>query len=140
MTGSANLELVTSICAAWELGDYNSAEWAHREIQLVRVDGPDPGTWTGLEGLAAATRFRLSARHDFRIEPEAFREIDDECVLVLGRLSGRGKKSGLELGQLQAQGLALFHVHDGTVTRIVVYFDRERAFAELGLPPEVGSG
>ena len=52
---------------------------------------------------------------------------------MLTHRSGRGKTSGLELEQMQAQGAGLFHVRGGKVTRLVVYFDAERAFADLGL-------
>jgi ketosteroid isomerase-like protein len=34
---------------------------------------------------------------------------------------------------MQAQGMHVFHVRDGTVTRLVHYLDRERAFADLAL-------
>jgi hypothetical protein len=47
---------------------------------------------------------------------------------------GRGKTSGLEL---EEQSVAnLFHLRGDKVTRVVVYLDREQAFADLGLPPE----
>src|SRR5207302_9669885 len=36
----------------------------------------------------------------FRIEAEDFRELDDERILVLSKGSGRGRASGLDLGQL----------------------------------------
>ncbi len=49
---------------------------------------------------------------------------------------GRGKTSGIELGQMQMRPAALFHIRDNKVTRIVNYFDRERALADLGLAPE----
>jgi hypothetical protein len=66
------------------------------------------------------------------------RELDPERVLMLDLLTGRGVTSRLELGQMQAKGASLFHIHDGTVPRIVTYWDREHAFADLGLAPEGG--
>jgi hypothetical protein len=47
LMASANLELVRSIYAAHERGDYSSAEWADAEIEYIWADGPSPGTWTG---------------------------------------------------------------------------------------------
>jgi ketosteroid isomerase-like protein len=69
----------------------------------------------------------------------AYRELDGERVLVLTHYSGRGKTSGLELGQVRSKGATLFHVRGGKVTRIVHYWDRERALADLGLAREAGS-
>jgi ketosteroid isomerase-like protein len=133
-----NLDLVRSIYAALERGDFGSAEWAHPEIEYVVADGPDPGSWTGLADMAEAARARLSLWEGYRIEAEEYRELDDERVLVLVHRSGRGKTSGLELGQIGTKGAQLIHVRDGKVTRYVTWADRERALADLGLAPEAG--
>jgi hypothetical protein len=52
---------------------------------------------------AAGFREFLSAWEDARALAEEYRELDGERVLVLAHLSGRAKKSGLELGQIQAK-------------------------------------
>jgi ketosteroid isomerase-like protein len=130
---SANLDLVRSIYADWERGEFGSTEWAHPEIEYVRADGPDPGRWIGLVGVAEAARPRLSAWEDFRTEAEEYRELDNERVLVLIRATGRGKTSGLELGQMGSKGAVLFHVRGGKVTRLVSYMDGQNALADLGL-------
>jgi ketosteroid isomerase-like protein len=135
---SANLDLVRSLYAAWEHGDYGSAEWAYPDIETVIADGPAPASWTGVAGMAEAWRDFLSAWDDFRVEAEEYRELDEERVLVLIRKSGRGKTSGLDVGQMPPRQAHLLHVRDGKVTRQVFYFERERALADLGLAPEAG--
>jgi ketosteroid isomerase-like protein len=130
---SANVDLVRSIYAAWERGDWSSAKWAHPAIEYSIADGPTPGSWKGVAGLAEGWREWLSAWEEVCVEAEEFRELDDERVLVLHDYSGRGKTSGLELGQMRAKGAALYHIRGGKVTKLVGYFDREHAFADLGL-------
>jgi ketosteroid isomerase-like protein len=130
-----NVDLVRSIYAAWERGDFSSAGWASPQIEYVVADGPTPGTSTGLGGMAKAMRDFLSAWEGFRVEADEYRALDDERVLVLVHRAGRGKTSGLELGHMHG-GAILFHVSGGRVTRLVVYQNRERAFAEVGIPPE----
>ena len=97
---SANLDLVRSIYADWQRGDFGSTEWAHPEIEFVSARGLDPGSWTGLAGMREGERGLLDAYEGFRTCAEEFRELDDERVLVLSHQSGRGKRSGLELEQL----------------------------------------
>lgn len=132
----SNLDLAHSIYAAWERGDWSSAEWADPSIELVSADGPAPGTWTGLAAVAEAWREFLSNWDDWRIEVEEFRELGDERVLVLARNTGRGKASGLDVEQIQHKTANLLQFRDGRVTRLVMYFDRDRALADLGLAPE----
>ena len=130
---SENLDLVRSIYADWERGDYSSAEWADPEIEYVLADGPAPGTLDGAGRDGTGLARHSEVWQEFRAEPEECRELDDERVLVLDHSSGRGKTSGLEIGQTRTQGATLLHVRDGKVTRLVLYWDRDRALADLGL-------
>jgi hypothetical protein len=70
---------------------------------------------------------------------DEYRELEEDLILVLNRSSGRGKTSGLELGQIQAEGASVFHIREGKVTRLVLYGDRERALADVGLVSETDS-
>jgi ketosteroid isomerase-like protein len=130
---SANLDLVRSIYANWERGDFGSADWADPEIEFVIADGPSPRTWTGLSGLAQGHREWLSAWEGFTSQAQQYRELDDHRVLVLTRYSGRGKTSGLELEQMRANGAGVAEIRNGKVTRLIWYADRQRALADLGL-------
>ena len=101
---SSNLDLVRSIFADWERGDYSWVEWADPEIEFVVTDGPSPGVWTGVAGMA------------------------------------EGKAGGLVAGQMRSQGVALYHISAGKVTRLVCYWDRDRALADLGFSPGGDTG
>ena len=128
-----NVDFVKSLFGAWERGDYSSTDWAHPDIEYVIADGPAPAKRAGLAGLAEGARDVASGWKDFRTKADEYLELDDERVLALIQFGGRGKASGLEVGQTRAKGAQLFHVRDGKVTRIVLYWDRERALADLGL-------
>ena len=103
---TVNLEVVQSVMANWERGDFRTTDWADPEIEYVIADGPAPGSWTGLGGTVEGVPSILS---------------------------------GMDLRQLWTKSANVFHVRGGKVTRIVAYFDRDRALADVGLPVEGGS-
>jgi ketosteroid isomerase-like protein len=134
MMMSANLDLVRSIYADWERGDWtHTAEWGHPEMEWVTVDGPSPGRVTGLKAMAAGWREWLADWNGFRAEAEEYRELEGERVLVFHHFGGRGKASGVEVGQTTSKGACLFHLADGKVTKLALYAVRDRAIIDLGL-------
>jgi ketosteroid isomerase-like protein len=130
---SENLDLVRSIYADWERGDFSSAEWARPDIEYVVPDGPEPRESAGLAAMAQTMRNWLSAWEEVQVEATEYRELDDEHVLVLTRLRGRGKASGLEIAPMRPSGADIVQVREGQVTSLVSYWDRDRALADLGL-------
>lgn len=68
LVASAKVELVRSIYTAWGRGDDSSTDWADPEIECVIADGPSPGTWTRLAGMAEGWRWFLFFRMDVRAE------------------------------------------------------------------------
>ena len=128
---SENVDLVRSIYAAWEHGDYSSVEWAHPEIEFIIAEGPSPGRWTGVAGMTEGWTNWLGAWEDFRAEAEEYRVLDGERILVPVHNSGRGRTTGLAVGQRSVANL--FQIRDGRVTRFVLYWDSDRALAELGV-------
>ena len=129
---SENLDLVRSIYADWERGDFRSIEWADPGIEFVVIGGPTQGQFHGIPEMARRMRDFLTTWEGYRIKAEDYRELDDERILVLTRDTARGRTSGVDTVQRRAR---LFHLQGGKVTRIISYWDRDRAVADLGIEP-----
>ena len=131
---ATNLELVRSIYAGWERGDFSSSEWAVEDIEFAFAGGPEPASWTGRDAMAKAYGDWLRAWERFRAVPEEYLVLDDERILVLVHNRGRGKLSDIELEEHSVANY--FEIRGGKVTRIIVYLDRELAFSEQGFAAE----
>jgi hypothetical protein len=131
---SANLDLVRSIYADWECGDFSKAEWEDPGIEhTADFIG---ATWKGLAGMAEGARGVIEAIEHQRLEAEDYRNLGDERVLMFDRRAGTAKHSGMEFGEstvLPSLGAHLFHIRSGKVTKLVAYGRRDRALADLGL-------
>jgi ketosteroid isomerase-like protein len=130
---SENLDVVRSIYAEWKRGDFSSSDWAHADIEYTDTGGPLAGKTGALNRVGQGLREFLSEWEDFRLVADSYRELDDERVLVLDHRAGRSRASGLNLEAIRTDGARVFYVRDGTVRRLVVYFNREQALADLGL-------
>jgi hypothetical protein len=74
---------------------------------------------------------------DFRAEPHDYLVLDGERILALVHNSATGRTSGLQLEQRSVANL--FEFREGKVVRLVIYLERQRAFADLGLSPDTGT-
>jgi ketosteroid isomerase-like protein len=134
---SENVDLVQSVYAEWGQGDFsNTPRWADEAIEWARFGGEGAGAWTGREAITQAVGELLSSFDDVRAHADHYEEVDEERVLVLTRWAGRERESGTAVELLRAN---LFRIRDGRVVRLIFYWDRNRAFADLGLPLDTGS-
>ena len=130
---SSNVDLVRSIYASWERGDWDNSEWADPEIEFVIADGPDSVSKHGAEAMAAEWRAFLEAWSDYAIAADEYRELDAERVLVVLHARGSGKSSGVQIPGAAVKGANIFQIRGGLVTRLVIFFDHRRALADLGI-------
>jgi len=130
---SENLDLVRSIYADWERRDYRSTDWAHSEIEYVNADGPDRGRRVGLEEMAEGLRRLLSSWREFHTRAEEYVELDDDRVLVLVAFGGTPRFIGLDITDAPSKGANVFEIKDGKVRKLILYWNRDRALADLGL-------
>jgi ketosteroid isomerase-like protein len=140
---SAKLDLVRSIYAAWERGDWSAPPtWADPEIEFALADGPDPSCTTGVaEMVEGFTKGFLAAWDQLRTEAQEYLELDGERILVYVHNYGRGRASGIDISQVMGtgEGANLWVFRDLRVIRIAIYWDRARALADLGLTPDTGT-
>jgi ketosteroid isomerase-like protein len=111
---SENLDLVRSIYADWERGNYESAEWAHPEVEYVNPSGAiEPGTRHGLAAFSRAIESVFDGWETWQMELEQVEAFGDQVAVVV-RYRARGRGSGVEVGGRES---ALWTVHDGKVVR-----------------------
>ena len=129
-----NLRLVHSILAKWERGNFAWVEWAHPLIEYDIADEPGSEVGWGVAAMGRKWRDFLTAWDDYHVAADEYRELDGERVLVGLTARGRGKASGVDIGATGGRRSAsVFHLRRGKVTRLVSYFDRNRAFDDVGI-------
>jgi ketosteroid isomerase-like protein len=130
---SENLDLVRSIFADWERGEFGRDDWVDPDIEFVIADGPDARTLKGVRAMAVVWREFLNAWTGYGVQADNIRELGDGTVLAVVHTLGRGKTSGVELARTGMKGANVFDVDGGKVTRLAIYFDQARALEDLGL-------
>ena len=131
-----NVEKAREFIAAYNRRDFDAAvesfdpeiEWVLPERQSSdSCRGPDEVKrfWKGLD----------ETFDELKLLPQEFVDAGDRVATRL-RHYGRGKRSGVELGEVGAKGAHIFHVRDRKVVKRVFYMDRDRALGDIGLDPE----
>jgi hypothetical protein len=126
---SENLDLVRSIYADWERGDYRSVAWANPDIEFVFVGVPSPGRWVGVAGMEGVKRVPESLGQTFRRGgrvPRAARRARP-CA-------GTGRRTRKnEWSRSVCESSERVRCPRPSVIKFVLYWNRDRALADLGL-------
>ncbi len=125
----ANVEIIRSLYEDWLRGNMG-LDRLDPEISMVESDVL-PGS-VSVHGFDAVRRYIESfAKHweDIRFEPEEFIDAGDS-VVVVARLIGRGKLSGVEVTRRWAY---VWTVRGGKALSMVGYADRAEALKAAGL-------
>src|SRR5436190_16877449 len=138
---SANLDLVRSIFAAMERGDFvTSVEWADPEVEWVIADGPEPSSLKGVTAYLEWWRDFLIAlggvSHQGGRVPGARRRPGSGAP-ALRRWARQDERPGTR-GARRGRSRDLAHPgRQGDARGDLL--QRERAVADLGLAPEAPS-
>jgi hypothetical protein len=127
------VDLVKTIVEAWERGDFTDVSWADPQIEFVVDDVLSRETWRGIAQLSQGWLTFLASWDEYRLEADEYRGLGDDRVLLLLHHGGRGRRSGVDIGDLRFEGAVLFELRDEKVIRLVAYLERGRALAELGI-------
>ena len=131
---SENVDVVRRIHEAWARGDFSSVDWADPEIVFRTPEGLRQGVARGVEAMGREWTGWLHTFEDFRSEAFEYFDAGDQ-VVTFNRFSGRGKASGVPLGELP--GCARFRLRDGKVTELEISTDRKQALRDAGLDPDL---
>jgi ketosteroid isomerase-like protein len=130
---SEDVDFARSIYANWDRGDYTSESWAALDMEWAFVDWFMLGSGKGIASLSQTWAGFLRTWDEFHNQAHEYRDVGDGRVLVLTQFWGRGRSSGLELGDVRSNGASVFQIENGKVVRAAFYWSRERALADLGL-------
>jgi ketosteroid isomerase-like protein len=127
-----NVEVVRAVLEAVAAGDRD------RVIPLVDPDCVidasrnvfNPATYVGIDGVRRFFAVMDETWAEMHVEPHEFVDAGD-LVVVIGRLVGRGKGSGVDVERFNGQ---VWTVRKGLVVRLEVgYTDREAVLEARGL-------
>ena len=100
------------------------------DVELVTMRAVlEGGSYHGHEGLRRLLRDMSEDWERFQLEPDEFRPMGTDRVLVLGTVHATGRASGVA-GRYEAAWLC--NVRAGRVVRVQFYADRDQAIAEAG--------
>jgi ketosteroid isomerase-like protein len=128
-----NVKTVRDAAAAFSRGDLDTwFEYLADDIDYRAAEGApdDHGPIHGKDALRAYVQDWLDMFDDFKSEPAELIDAGEDEVIVVTRISGRAKLSGVETDLTYA---ALYTFRDGKINRGREYWTRDQALEAAGL-------
>jgi ketosteroid isomerase-like protein len=127
-----NVEVVRRTVSALAAGDWQDAfeTWDPQIEWHFERDAVISGLRRGRDEVRAALSSFMTEWEDFAVEIEDLIAADDERVVMLVHLSGRGRGSGVPLDFREAN---IFTIRGGRIVNVEEYFDRAQALVAAGL-------
>lgn len=123
---ASNIAVVRAIYDAWTAGRSASA-FIDRDVEYVNPpDAVEPGVRVGRRAFAEIR----SSYDDVQVEPQEYIDTDGEDVVVIARVRGRGRASGLEVDWIHGY---IWTMRNGKAVRFRWFNRPEEALAVAGL-------
>jgi|SRR5271165_913953 len=100
------------------------------ELDWSNSEAPDSGVYHGHAGWREWFDGRGEGLSELRFDTTEVIDARPDTVIVVARLLGRGRASGVEV---EAVGAGVWTVHEGKVTSLKLYQTREEALEAVGL-------
>jgi ketosteroid isomerase-like protein len=124
-----NVEVVRSLYAGWLRGEIG-IDKLDPEISMVESETlPGAASAYGIEAVERYMRSFANYWEQIRFEPQEYIDAGNQ-VVVVARLIGKGKKSGVEVTRTWAY---VWTVRERKALRMVGYADRAEALKAVGL-------
>ena len=122
--------------ATFNRGDFAQAlTYWHPDAVIDRsMNFGDPGVYQGLDGVRRFYESIFDQYSEFRIEPDEVIPAGEDKLVVIARMIGRHKLSGMELEEVEINVWTLCY---GKAIHVQLFAGRDEALRAAGLDPAV---
>ena len=127
-----NVEIIGRFYDAMARRDLAGAiEFHDSEVVVINTpNSPDTAPYVGHAGLGAWVRDVRAGVGQFRVEADETIDVDESRVIVIGRVCGEGRASGLPV---EIPLTTVYTLRDGRIVRVQAYDTKAQALEAVGL-------
>ena len=101
------------------------------EVVLTNTpNAPETTPYVGHDGLLAWARSMQEGLGEFRVEADETIDVDESRVIVVARVCGEGRASGLPV---EVSSASVYTVKDGRIVSVEAYDTKSEALEAVGL-------